>query len=138
MTTLPFLSARLGRVLVTLLAVSPAGMFSANPTHVPAPLPTMSSSPQYTLVDVPARIAGLAFNFLQATNFNALELPEETPDFEQPAVFMPLHVVMASYGAVLFSVGARPAYGYGTVEDWAGFLARELCGDLRKRRPRWT
>ena len=85
----------------------------------------MSSSPEYTHVAVPARIAGLSFTYLRPAGFNPVDLPSEIPDFEQPAVFFPLEVVMADYGAVLFTVGARPAYGDGTVEDWAEFIARE-------------
>lgn len=89
------------------------------------PLAAMSPSAQFTPVEVPARVADLAFSYLRAADFNAVTLPDEMPDFEDPTRFVPLQIVMASYGAVLFTVGARPAYGDGTVEDWVDYLARE-------------
>lgn len=98
-------------------------------------IPAMPSSPEFTPIKVPARIAGLAFSYLRPAEFHALELPTDVPDFEQPAVLMPLHVTMADYGAVLFSIGARPAYGDGSVEDWAGFLTSEFKMKVESLRP---
>ncbi|WP_414662263.1 DcrB/PsbP domain-containing protein [Horticoccus sp. 23ND18S-11] len=88
----------------------------------------MSSSPQFVPTEVPARIANLAFSYLRPADFNVVPLPEEKPDFENPTVFLPLQVAMASYGAVVFSVAARPAFGDGSVEDWARFLAEKEKG----------
>lgn len=51
--------------------------------------------------------------------------PDETYDFDNPGVFLPLLVGMAPYGAVVFTVAARPAFGDGTVQDWAEFLAAQ-------------
>ena len=97
----------------------------------PNPMPSSSAS----LVEVPARVAGLAFSYLRPADFNVLDLPEDKPDFERPETFFPLQVVMASYGAVLFTVGARPAYDDGTVEDWAEFLAREAKMEVFSVKP---
>jgi len=91
--------------------------------HAAAPA-SMSSSPA-SVVQVPARIAGLAFSYLCPADFHIVDLPEETPDFEKPDKFFPLQIAMANYGAVLFTVSARPAFDDGTVEDWAEFLAGE-------------
>ncbi len=85
----------------------------------------MSPSPEYTSVEVPARIADLAFTYLRPADFQAIALPDDKPDFEAPTSFYPLHVAMANYGLVLFSAGARPAFADGTVEDWAEFISRE-------------
>jgi hypothetical protein len=89
------------------------------------PSSNMSSQPEFTSVTVPARIADLEFTYLRPANFNAVDLPNEKPNFDDPTAFYPLHIVMASYGAVLFSVVARPAYDEGSVQDWAEFLARQ-------------
>jgi hypothetical protein len=85
----------------------------------------MSNQPEFSLVTVPARIADLEFTYLRPANFNVIDLPVEKPDFEDPAAFYPLQVIMAGYGAVLFSVVARPSYDSGTVQDWAEFLAQK-------------
>lgn len=106
-----------------------------NPSHLFASTFAMSSDANYTPIKVPARIAGLAFSYLRPAEFHALDLPADVPDFEQPAVLMPLHVTMADYGAVLFSIGARPAYGDGSVEDWAGFLTGEFKMKVASLRP---
>ena len=52
-------------------------------------------------------------------------IPDDSYDFDNPAVFLPLLVSMAPYGAVLFTIGARPAFGDGTVQDWAEYLAQQ-------------
>src|SRR5688572_16407466 len=85
----------------------------------------MSDQPEFSLVTVPPRIADLEFTYLRPAGFHVVDLPTEKPDFEDPTAFYPLQVVMAGYGAVLFSVVARPAYEDGTVQDWAEFLAQK-------------
>ena len=52
-------------------------------------------------------------------------LPEETYDLDNPAVFLPLLVCTAPYGAVVFSIAARPAFDDGTIQDWAEYLAAQ-------------
>jgi hypothetical protein len=85
----------------------------------------MSNEPEFSLVTVPARIADLEFTYLRPANFKVIDLPVETPNFEDPATFYPLQVIIASYGAVLFTVVARPAFEDGTIQDWAEFLAQK-------------
>lgn len=85
----------------------------------------MSSSPEFVPTEVPARIADLAFSYLRPAHFQPVQVPDEKPDFDQPTSFYPLQVVMAPYGAVLFSAAARPAYADGSIQDWAEYLSRE-------------
>ena len=85
----------------------------------------MSSQPEFTPATVPARIADLEFTYLRPANFQVVELPEEKPNFDDPATFYPLHVLMATYGAVVFSVAARPAFADGSVQDWTEFLLKQ-------------
>jgi hypothetical protein len=122
---------RIRRILAVIVGVSLSAVFSA--IAFSAPSNPMSSSP--AIVDVPARIAGLSFTYLRPADFHAIELPDETPDFEQPEKFFPLQIVMANFGAVLFTVSARPAYGDGSVEDWAHFLARESAMKILSVQP---
>jgi hypothetical protein len=84
---------------------------------------------------VPARIADLAFSYLRPANFQAVTMPDEKPDFEKPTSFYPLQVVMANYGAVLFSTSARPAYADGTVQDWAEFMAKQTEVEIVSLQP---
>ena len=49
--------------------------------------------------------------------------PPEEYDFNTPTVFLPIVVCMAPYGAVVFTIAARPAFDDGTVQDWAEYLA---------------
>ena len=53
---------------------------------------------------------GLGFSFDLPKNWRMVELPNEPEQFDKPTYFLPLLVCMAAYGAVVFSVGARPAY----------------------------
>jgi hypothetical protein len=109
----------LSALLIALTMPLPAATPNSSPTTA------MSSQPEYTLVQVPARIANLGFSYLRPTDFHVVPLPDETPNFEDPTKFLPLQMAMAGYGAVLFTVAARPAYENGTIEDWAEYLARE-------------
>lgn len=85
---------------------------------------------EFEPVQVPSRIANLGFTFLKPKDFRVLELPEEEVKFEDPTYFVPLYVCMAGYGAVVFSVAARPAFDDGTVEDWVRFLASKQEGEI--------
>jgi hypothetical protein len=109
------------RLALTLIVTGERCLSSAAPTF--SSTATMSSSSEFTPVDVPARVADLAFSYLRPANFNVIDLPDEKPNFDDPTAFLPLQVTMASYGAVVFSVVARPAYSDGSLQDWAEFLA---------------
>ena len=96
---------------------------------------TMSSQPEFSLVTVPARIADLEFTYLRPANFQVVDLPNEKPNFDDATAFFPLQVIMATYGAVVFSVVARPAYEDGTLEDWAEFLAKQEKIEIVSMKP---
>jgi len=76
----------------------------------------------------------LACSCLLPDGWVNVPLPEETYDLSNPAVFLPLLVCMAPYGAVVFTIGARPAFEDGTVQDWAEYLAGK--SDLKIERVR--
>ena len=67
----------------------------------------------------------LACSCLLPDGWVSVPLPEETYDFTNPTVFLPLVVCMAPYGAVMFTIAARPAFDDGTVQDWAEYLAAQ-------------
>lgn len=91
----------------------------------------MASLPvEYISTEVPSRIAELGFTYLRPKDFQPVDLPPEEPKFENPEYFIPLHVCMAPYGAVLFTVSARPAYDDGAVEDWIGYHAQKQLGEI--------
>jgi hypothetical protein len=111
--------ARTARALLALLLVFSAASLNS------ASKPSMSSQPEFSLVTVPSRIADLEFTYLRPANFQLVDLPAEKPSFDDPTAFYPLQVIMANYGAVIFSVVARPAFDDGSIEDWAQFLAQK-------------
>lgn len=84
----------------------------------------MSSSPDFTPVDVPSRLADLAFSYLCPVGFHSVALPNQLPDFTVPTTFFALHLAMANRGLVLFSVGARPALAEGSVQESAEIVCR--------------
>ncbi|MBL8752501.1 MAG: hypothetical protein JNK15_04295 [Planctomycetes bacterium] len=79
----------------------------------------------FVTTEVPARIAELGFRFARPADWAVANLPDDQPDFDKPASFAALAVVVAPYAAIVFSAGARPAYGDGTLSDWLAFLARD-------------
>ncbi len=74
---------------------------------------------------VPARLAGIEFSFLKPTDWQLADLPAEDIDFDKPTAFAPLCVAVASYGALVFAVAARPAYEDGAVAQWLAWAAGE-------------
>ena len=67
-------------------------------------------------------------------DFVRASLPIEDVDLSKPNQFLPLAVMIANSGPIVFTVSARPSYSSGTVADWLECLAREegcLLGDLR-------
>ena len=93
-----------------------------------------SSPDAFIQTIVPPRVADLAFVYDRPREFHVVELPPEQPRFEDANYFMPLHVSMAGYGAVLITVSARPAYEDGSVEDWVRHHAGRLMGEVQSVR----
>src|SRR5215213_3768287 len=71
----------------------------------------------------PEGLNGLAFACLFPRGWVQVPLPEEPFDSDDPTAFLPLFIGMAPYGAVVFSIAARPSYENGTVQDWVDYLA---------------
>lgn len=83
------------------------------------------TTPQFTTIQVPARIAELGFSFSKPVDFMDVPLPAEEPTFDKADYCYPLHIAMAGYGAVVFAVAARPAYEEGSVLDWTKWLLEQ-------------
>lgn len=69
--------------------------------------------------------AMLSCSCLKPDGWVSVPVPEEEYDFENPSTFIPLLVCMAPYGAVVFTIAARPAFDDGSVQDWAEYLAAQ-------------
>ncbi len=69
-------------------------------------------------------ISRLAFAIDCPAGWNPLDLPGQTPDFDEPTSFMALAVLMPTPAdaPILLSIGARPAYSDGSVHDWTQFV----------------
>ncbi len=98
---------------------------------------TIAESPTAALnrVTLTPSLEHLAFEVGVPGDWQKLPLPEEAVDFEKPTTFLPLGVFMASYGAVIFAVAARPVYGEGTVSQWLSYLAREMAFSVEDSEP---
>ncbi|NRF66577.1 hypothetical protein HLB44_06245 [Aquincola sp. S2] len=70
----------------------------------------------------PSRIASLGFAVRLPHDWPAHALPEEQPDFTDPSRLVPLAAVTAPHAAIVWAIAARPAYGDGSLSDWAHYL----------------
>ncbi|MBI5254978.1 MAG: hypothetical protein HY855_00655 [Burkholderiales bacterium] len=70
----------------------------------------------------PARTASLGFSLRLPAEWPSHALPDEAPDFSDPAQLLPLATVSAPHAAIVFSVAARPAYAEGSLSGWALYL----------------
>ncbi len=77
------------------------------------------------LYEFPGRIAELDFSVELPADWIVHELPAEAADFDNPAVLQPLALVTAPHAALVFAFAARPAYGDGTLRDWARYLLEQ-------------
>jgi hypothetical protein len=94
--------------------------------HPAAPRANANTMTTFTSLHlVPDGRAMLSCTCLFPDGWMQVPTPDEAYDFDNPGVFLPLLVGMAPYGAVVFTVAARPAFGDGTVQDWAEFLAAQ-------------
>jgi hypothetical protein len=82
----------------------------------------MSESTGYTLVEVPARVADLELRIAVPSDWKSHELPQEDVDFSTPTIFLPLLLVSAPWATVVLTVGARPGFQDGTLQDWSLYL----------------
>ena len=72
--------------------------------------------------EFPSRIANLGFYLQLPDNWQAQDLPEEEPVFDEPARLFGLAAITAPYAAIIQAAAARPAFEEGTVQDWALWL----------------
>jgi len=82
----------------------------------------MSSFRTFVKEGAPAQ---LDFRVEHPADWVTLPVPEEANDFADPLHVAPLAALMAPYAAIVFAVGARPAYDDGTVAQWLGWMARQ-------------
>lgn len=82
----------------------------------------MSDASSLTPRTFPARVADLGFTVPLPSDWISHDLPAEELDFSDPTRMVPLAVVTAPHAAIILAVAARPAYGDGTVSDWARYL----------------
>ena len=88
-------------------------------------MPASKSEPvtfKYRLVTT--NVTRFSFSLECPPEWTELDVPAETPNFEDPGAFMPQAVLVSPEGPILFSVAARPAFGDGSVYDWSQFLLK--------------
>jgi len=73
----------------------------------------------------PGRIADLGFRATLPADWVAHPLTEEALAFDNPTFLVPLAIVAAPHAAIALAFAARPAYGDGSLHDWAWYLLRE-------------
>jgi hypothetical protein len=79
----------------------------------------------------PSRIAQLGFAVGLPADWISHPLPDEQPDFSDPSRLVPLAAVTAPHAAIVWAAAARPAYGDGTLNDWARYLVAQHGLTLR-------
>jgi hypothetical protein len=79
----------------------------------------------------PSRIAQLGFAVGLPADWISHPLPDEQPDFADPSRLVPLAAVTAPHAAIVWAAAARPAYGDGTLNDWARYLVAQHGLTLR-------
>jgi hypothetical protein len=77
------------------------------------------------------RIAQLGFAVGLPADWISHPLPDEQPDFSDPSRLVPLAAVTAPHAAIVWAAAARPAYGDGTLNDWARYLVAQHGLTLR-------
>ena len=73
----------------------------------------------------PSRIAQLGFAVGLPADWISHPLPDDQPDFSDPSRLVPLAAVTAPHAAIVWAAAARPAYGDGTLSDWARYLVAQ-------------
>lgn len=79
----------------------------------------------------PSRIAELGFSLALPRDWIEHALPDETPDFDDPARLVALAAVTAPHAAIVLAVAARPAYAEGTLSDWGRWLLERESASVR-------
>ena len=82
----------------------------------------MPESSDVVVLEIPARIADLAFRIAVPPDWTSHDLPAQDTDFSAPATFCPVLLVAAPWAAVVLTVAVRPGFEDGTLQDWSLFL----------------
>jgi hypothetical protein len=82
----------------------------------------MPESIDTVTLEIPARIADLAFRISIPSDWQSHEPPQEEVDFSSPGTFFPLLIAAAPWAAVVLTLAARPGFEDGTLQDWSLFL----------------
>lgn len=75
------------------------------------------------------------YRLLLPAEWVKVQVPEEKPDFNNPALFLPICVYMAPYAAIVFSAAVRPGYDDGTPQQWIEYLCREQGFEVKRTTP---
>ncbi|MCC6782574.1 MAG: hypothetical protein IT457_07000 [Planctomycetes bacterium] len=67
---------------------------------------------------VKVQLAELHFSVQAPVEWQPVSAPTEIPDFNDVHAFAGIALIAAPYAAVIFAVGARPAYADGTLAEW--------------------
>lgn len=95
---------------------------------------TKPQPPELVRTAFPARIADLEFSLDVPPDFVQPELPQEQPNFDDPAVSFPLAMVVSPVALVLIAVAVRPVYETGSVLQWIRYLSGHFGMSLRNVR----
>ena len=93
--------------------------------HCPNLADTAMTQPNFVKRDFPPRIADLGFSVELPSSWQAQDLPEEEPAFDDATRLFGLAAVAAPYAAIILAAAARPAFDEGTVQDWALWLIQQ-------------
>lgn len=85
----------------------------------------MATSFRFETRRLPTRVAELGFAVDLPPTWWAHDLPDETPNFEDPTTVLVLALVTSPDEKIVWSAAARPAYADGTLDTWTKYLLRQ-------------
>jgi hypothetical protein len=85
----------------------------------------MSRTPDFETRRLPTRVAELGFAVDLPPGWVAHEVPDETPDFEDPTSVMVLALLASPDSQLVWSAAVRPAYAQGTLDSWSRYLLQQ-------------
>lgn len=85
----------------------------------------MATSFRFETRRLPTRVAELGFAVDLPPTWWAHDLPDETPNFEDPTTVLVLALVTSPDEKIVWSAVARPAYADGTLDTWTKYLLRQ-------------
>lgn len=85
----------------------------------------MATSFRFETRRLPTRVAELGFAVDLPPTWWAHDLPDETPNFDDPTTVLVLALVTSPDEKIVWSAVARPAYAEGTLDTWTKYLLRQ-------------